>query len=344
MGVRDWLRLFRAQTAPATVFSIVVPYLLANGDIVNLLWLVPLAILIHFASFGHNSLMDYWYDIADPNKRHHPLVTKTISYRRANQVINLLMVVLGIIASMVALKISPRPHIALLFLLMYIVWGHAYNDGLDKNWVHSWLPISACFASLALYGYYLGPETNATLALILYVWAFLAVFYQIAVEGNLKDLWNPKDEGNLLKSFGAIVVREDKEWVIECDKLAYKVFIIASAIVRLVSTFIVAILALTMFKYSTLQLIVFLVMHCITTFIETVNVSRITMYALGVKFTRDDMLACFGKAEAFEFFRFMTVMLLTNTWWIYFIVLLYGLAWFVGMNKYLWNTRFGPRV
>ena len=52
------------------------------------------------------------------------------------------------------------------------------------------------------------------------------------------------------------------------------------------------------------------------------------------------MLRYFGMAEAFEFFRILTILPS-----IYFLLLvIIGLGYFVLMNKYLWNTDFAPRV
>jgi hypothetical protein len=61
--MRDWLRLFRAQTGLATYFGFSVPYLIAGGDPLIAVALLPVGLLMHYASFGHNSVMDYWHDI-----------------------------------------------------------------------------------------------------------------------------------------------------------------------------------------------------------------------------------------------------------------------------------------
>jgi hypothetical protein len=54
MVLRSWLQLFRAQTMPATLLLILVPYL-ANARLLSLETLVigTFAILSHYFSFGH---------------------------------------------------------------------------------------------------------------------------------------------------------------------------------------------------------------------------------------------------------------------------------------------------
>ena len=69
MTFRDYLQLFRAQTAPATILLILTPYL-TNATLFSLetATIFIFALLIHWVSFGHNSLMDtaMGYDLKDP--------------------------------------------------------------------------------------------------------------------------------------------------------------------------------------------------------------------------------------------------------------------------------------
>lgn len=345
MNVRDWLKLFRAQTAPATVFCVVVPYLIAGGSPVNLLILVPLFTIVHYLSFGHNSLMDYWYDVHDPNKKHHPLESGKITLHSAHKVIHYGMVACTLLCVYVTYVLSPRFSLALLNLLMYIAWGHAYNDGLDKNTPHSWLSISMCFTHLAVYGWFLATGSIDWRLLIVALWAFLTIFYQIAWEGNLKDLWSEAERFNLLKTFGAELLRYGDKWVVK--NLKWVALFMTSLRVP-VSTSLVLVLAITLgwsWGLWTWNNILFLVMF-ILTFIgksaPALAIQNIMYYEL--PFKREDLLEYFGLAESCEFFHFMSVLYVMGMGWLWTVLFIYGFTYFYAMNRLLWGSKFGPRV
>jgi len=144
--------------------------------------------------------MDYWYDVNDPSKRHHPLITGAIKLRSAHNVIHPMLIVSFAALAVIAWLESPAVDLALLSLLGFAVFGHAYNDGMDKSTVHSWVPISACFTSLAAYGWFMSHSyVDVTFAVLMSA-TFSAIFFQIAVSGNLKDIGS--DPVNLLRRLG----------------------------------------------------------------------------------------------------------------------------------------------
>ncbi|MEM1866047.1 MAG: UbiA family prenyltransferase [Ignisphaera sp.] len=317
----DWLRLFRAQTAPATVMCLLVPYLLAGGrNIADFVVLFVLSHLLHFFSFGHNSVMDYWLDIHDPSKKHHPLVSGKIGLRDAHKVIHY-----GgcLTAFLIALYSVYKNPLSLAPFLMYVVFGHAYNDGLDHLTTHSWISISLCFTSLSMYGYILVKGFTVDLLLIA-LWSFLTIFYQIAFEGNYKDLWNPLEEHNLLRRYqlssNPPTIRGD---------VALMFFFVRSVL----NTAVLIVLALTVLREK-----LFLLLLILLTFFEVMFTYKLYKYSTTGR-RREDVLDLFGKAEAIEFFRIAS---LTEIYALFFIA--YGLMYYVLMNKLLWGTSFGPRV
>ena len=78
--VIDWFRIFRAQTAADVFLLVLLPYLVAGGEFFSwfTLALALWSILVHHISFGHNTVLDTMlgWDSRDPNKRHHPLISK----------------------------------------------------------------------------------------------------------------------------------------------------------------------------------------------------------------------------------------------------------------------------
>jgi len=186
------------------MIGLLAPYLYARGFDFVALMLFLLSVPIHYFSFGHNSLMDYWYDIHDRFKKHHPLITGEISLSSAHKVIHSGAVLTCLALIVLTVLFSPLPTAALACLMLYIVFGHAYNDGLDKHTIHSWVPISLCFTFLPLYGWFMGHSELGIKPAIIGLASFSIIFWQIAVSGNLKDI--EADRVNLLRTLGLRIV------------------------------------------------------------------------------------------------------------------------------------------
>jgi hypothetical protein len=213
--VREWLQLFRAQTAPATLMLVLVPFLAGGVDIGRALVLGFTAIAIHYISFGHNSLMDSCtvpkigalpYDAQDPNKQHHPLIRGTISLRTAKRVI--LWAYLGLAAFLVFLTMawSREESLALASLVMFLVGGFAYNEGLDKEDLLGFVPITVCFTSLAAWAWFMGHDELGEVGGLYLLYVMLTILYQISWSGHLKEL-GVKERSNLLIRLGASLKR-----------------------------------------------------------------------------------------------------------------------------------------
>lgn len=286
-----------------------------------LAYLFVLGHLLHYASFGHNSVMDYWHDVKDPSKKHHPLVSGRIGLDRAHRVIHTLLVFSCI------LLLTPMyllgKYASLFFASLYIVFGHAYNDGLDHATKHSWIPITLCFTCLCASSYLLVGGFETRFALVA-TWAFLTILYQIAWEGNLKDVWNPVELYNPLKNRVVVV----KDMIVDVNRLISLLFFTVRAVLN---TVVLALLLIDVgVRVDSLAL---LVATCI---VELYTVLKIH-FTIAIK--RDRLLSLFGLAEAFEFFRLISVLGLPGL-----PLIVYGLVYFVVANRVLWGTRFGPRV
>jgi len=328
--MRKWFQLFRAQTGFATVYTVAIPYLLAGGNPRNLAWIIPLSLLTHYASFGHNSVMDYWHDVRDPHKRHHPLVSGAISLGRAHQAIHTMLVVAGALWVLAALYVSPVPHLAVSALLLHALLGHAYNDGLDKHTIHSWAPISLCYVALSAFGWFLAsPRIDVLFALLLIV-AFSSIFYQIAFEGNLKEICI---EENLLTKLAEEV---------NCTTYNSTVISYRGPKFGWLRMFFDTVVLTTMVVLEGSMMPLFIVVPF--TIIQAILITAMNR-KLVEGIDRNQLLEYFGLIEAIQFFRILGLVA-TDLWSLTLCLglIVLGASYFYLMNKWLWGSKWGPRV
>lgn len=312
-------------TAPATVYCLLVPYLIAGGrDTCLIIYLFLVGHLLHYAMFGHNSVMDYWHDVNDPSKKHHPLISKRISLDKAHKTIHVLLVISNILLLIPLIFVNT--YLPLIFLFLSCIFGHAYNDGLDHFTAHSWIPISLCFTFLCATSYliYGNPDTYFVMVVL---WAFLTIFYQIAWEGNLKDVWNPYETCNPLRKH-TIVIGERLIDMVDArgEALSASFLTIRGIVNSLVITFLI------LLSPSPLSIVVF-------TFTSIVEFYSLYKIHFKRPISRGELLSLFGVAEAFEFFRLISILDLIGL-----PLIAYGILYFTLMNKLLWGTKFAPRV
>jgi len=206
--LRDYLRLFRAQTAPATILLVLVPYL-ANASFwsLNTLVIGVFALFVHWISFGHNSLMDtaMGYDLSDPGKKHHPLVAGRISMSAAHNIIHWGLCGLAIAGAILSLTLSPNSEAALVSLLFGFVFGYAYNSGLSKECLYGFVPIAACFTSMGAWAWFLSHPNIDPVGIFLLGYFFLTITFQTSWSGHLKEM-QIAERSNLLIKMGARIV------------------------------------------------------------------------------------------------------------------------------------------
>jgi len=212
--IRDWLRLFRAQTAPATILLLLVPYLAGErATLVGALLIGIFGLFTHFWSFGQNSLLDTTIihykgrlppDLEDPSKAHHPLVAGRIKLSEAHSVINWGLAILVTIAGIWSL-FGANPALSMFSLIVWVIWGWGYNAGLSKVSSLGFLPITICFMGLTGWAWFLTHEAMSVLGWYYLAYVGLTILFQISVEGNLKEM-GQAERSNLLIKMGAKLI------------------------------------------------------------------------------------------------------------------------------------------
>jgi len=204
--ILDYLRIGRVQTFPADWLLTLTPFLYGRLNLVQAVLLSIFIWFVHFASFGNNSLMDtaMGYDLKDPNKKHHPLVTGRIQLSEAHNVIHWLLCALTVCALIFSLKLSPAPLYAVLCIPIWTMFGYAYNSGLSKESVFGFIPISICFTFMGAWGWFLSHETLNTVGYLYLGYVFCTILFQISYSGFKKELLI-KERSNILVRLGAKV-------------------------------------------------------------------------------------------------------------------------------------------
>lgn len=148
--------------------------------------------------------MDYAmvYDQKDPNKQHHPLMTHAIKENEAHNVIHWGLSVLTVAAAGITLLISPVSALAMFFLIVWVAFGHAYNDGLSKESLFGFLAISLCITSSSAWGWLLSHNGLSTLGLIYLGYVFFTILYQISWSGFVKEM-KVREKSNIIAKMGA---------------------------------------------------------------------------------------------------------------------------------------------
>ncbi len=218
MAFRDWLVFSRTHTAALTIPGALMGAFLADpATTPTRLALVGVwAWLAHGAGFAVNNLLDLAWDRADPNKRHHPLVSGAIQERDA-----WLATLLASFAALVLGCWLGRDHPASwLALWGFVGFGTLYNHQCKVSLLAP-LWISVSFACIPLYAWLaMGGGWSWTI-LYLVAYSFLLMVAQIAVSGYAKDL-ACAGEVNLLRRWGAEVTpRGEWHFPVEAIMMAF---------------------------------------------------------------------------------------------------------------------------
>jgi 4-hydroxybenzoate polyprenyltransferase len=188
-------------------------YLLGGGALFSWfgLGLVLWVILAHWWTFGQNSLSDATrvsrigelpYDATDKEgKSHHPLITGEISIDMANNVIYFGLIVLVGFAVLLSYYSGGNFGLSMGCLSLYLMCGFAYNCGLNKSTIFSFIPISLCFAFQGLWAYFLFAKTIEGPVIFLFLYIILLEVYENNVEGGIKEIQT--SEVNTMRYLGA---------------------------------------------------------------------------------------------------------------------------------------------
>jgi hypothetical protein len=160
--------------------------------------------------------MDYAmrYDLEDLNKKHHPLISGAIELSAAHNVIHWGLGILTVAAACITLLISPASALAMFFLIAWVAFGHAYNDGLSKESLFGFLAISLCITSSGAWGWLLSHNSFSTLGLVYLGYVFFTILYQISWSGFVKEM-QVNEKSNILNKMGARLIGICKLKIVE---------------------------------------------------------------------------------------------------------------------------------
>ncbi|MCD6100872.1 MAG: hypothetical protein J7K33_09870 [Candidatus Marinimicrobia bacterium] len=331
--IRDWLQLFRAHTAPATILIFETFYLLGGGSFLSLqnLMIILFAMLVHWAGFGHNSVSDFarGFDFDDPYKKHFPLVRGVINLNKAHIVIHTMYGVLTIWA-IVNVFIHPGNKVySLAALALWIIFGHAYNDGVDKATRFNFVPISISYVFLCLHAYFLNALYLTTEALLMTIYTWFLIFFEIAYLGELKELEYTR-EPNLLRSIGTHIDNKGVVRVIRFGTLAR--LLAAIKVFSAILPYIIAVISGDSLA-STISFI-----FIILIFVAVDSIVRDQLY------NRNKLLEKSAIIEILSIFVMLFSIIAWTTIIPAIVLSVFAIVYFVAFNKLLWKTTIRPQV
>lgn len=317
MSLKDYLQLFRAHTAPATIITMLVAFYVGGGRVFSYFGLLigVYAVLIHWLSYAHNSLLDFkmGYDALDKNKQHFPLVSGRITITQADRVIQWGLLIFSMVGAAISYYLAANPVLSIAGLLLFYSAGHAYNDGLGKTSILKSIPLTLCYLGLWVWAYFIAANTINYLSGLVMVYMALTILYQIAYEGELKDI--EADEANLLRYLGAKVEKgifyPGKAALLSLFKLA------GIAVLLLINTSFYVIAGVGS------MLILLLLLTDTRTWIHKQELTRVAVM---------------------EIITIYMLVIAVMPWVEGVILMTFGIVYYIGINKLIWNTYLRPKV
>ena len=328
--VIDWFRIFRAQTAADVFLLVLLPYLVAGGEFFSwfTLALAFWSILVHHISFGHNTVLDtlLGWDSRDPNKRHHPLISKRIKKETALKVVSIGFFICTIAAIILVYYGSGNSYYSMVFFSLFIVGGFVYNNGISKISVWDFVPITICFTSLSLFSFFLIAKEFNEIIILIAVYIALLEWFQIGVEGEIKEI-EIDDESNMLRKLGT---------KIEGNTFSMGKAIIYPWVLKLAG---LAVTGYIIYKYT-------LEWYTIVLFVFWAVLALIFCYKLTKKreWNRKKSLRDMAVEEITSLFLLAFILIPIIGLLEVAIILFVAIFYFVGMNALLWDTRLAPKV
>lgn len=313
----DYLRLFRSHTAPATIITMLVAFYVGGGSVFSYLgMLVTLyALLIHWLSYGHNSLLDYktGYDARDKNKQHFPLVSGRITIAQADRVIHWGLLIFSVIGAAISYYYAANSVLSIAGLLLFYSAGHAYNDGLGKTSILKSIPLTLCYLGLWLWAYFISASTFTYLGELVMVYMGLTILYQIAYEGELKDI--EAKEANLLHYLGARI----EKGVFEPGRAALL------SLFKLAGITVLLLINADFYVFAG-AIIMFYLLYLLT-------VPRVWNH--GKELTR---------VAVMEIITIYMLVIAVMPWVEGITLMIVGITYYISMNKLIWRTLLRPQV
>ena len=330
--------LFRSQTAPATVILAMIGFLVGGGQFFSLfgLLLFVFLILLHWFIFGNNSLMDACivprigelsYDAQDKGKKHHPLITGKIELSIAHKVIYTGLVFLSCAAIILSFGGSGDTALSLAFFLVFVVTGFAYNCGLSKVTVWKFLPIATCFTALCGYAYFIMADSINNLFMLVLIYIFLTEIFEVGVEGEQKEI-ETANEVNLLRFLGTKIYGNKifmsfsskiVSWCIKLSSLAVGLCILITVGPNFLSSFLFSLFAVSVIYFSAK------IIH-------------------DTEWGRDKKLRYYGLTEICTIYILPGILIPVIGLLEAVTLMLFGVVYFIILNKINWGTFFAPKV
>lgn len=336
MKLKDFLRIGRTQTVPASLLLLSAGFLVGGGELFSWLGLfvVFLGFASHIASFGHNSVMDSsivpdlesgeTVDQSDDAKQHHPIISGEVSLREAHVIFHPILSFLVIFAGLVSILYSKSPAYPTFALLIWVTMGYAYNNGMSIFSIWKWFFISSSFTGLFFYSYFLASSTLSVLPILVGVYIFLRVWIQNGYEGELKDIDAP--ETNMLEKLGARIV--NGVFISSYAKYYGGVLTALEIVVGLCIIYIVP------FTYSIPSLTTF----GVGIFLLVVGMMFSVDMLYSRVFNREKELKYMGACEIAFIYALMVFLLPVIGYVEGILLMAFGVLWFYGMNRWLWGT------
>lgn len=334
MSARAWLQFFRIHTASAEMGGFGIAAYLAGVHSLALIPVFIFGILVHATGFGENSLVDWLkgYDRVDPAKAHHPLNVGTIRVAMARDVIITLHLV-GI-AFFTLLLITyraganiPSALISIPSFALAILFGNIYNFYGKHNKVLAPVEISLTFSLFTASVYYaLGGHTGIV-SLLLFLYAFFYVFFQIAQMGEAKEL-GQVNERNLLRRMGSYV---DADGIYHFSRKNHVFMWSLTAVKGAILVALAVIVEGTGFAGVFVSWLIFVVLLSYGLFFMRVR-------------TRQAALRIMGAGEALSYVILVPAIINVAQWPYILLFTLLPMMWFALLNKVTWGTVIAPQV
>jgi len=322
--LRHWIELARVHTAGLTTALFVGGYLIAGGTVLSisfLLWFLC-GVFYHVCGFMHNNITDLPYDSVDPRKKHFPLVSGAVNFRKADEVDRYLMVIFCFFVAYLT-RLQPLP----IFFIVIAISGGLLYDYFNKVTPFAILGISTAWGILPLISYYSTTSNFSQVIMWITIYSWFQVFVQILVLGFIKDIEAPR-ENNLMRKLGCRV--ENGQFICSRTAGSCATTLKAFHMILLMDVLVVA----NSSPFAWLLSFLFYVISWVP-----------YMKLMNLKWEREKVLGRCVLNEAFCFLASIAAMQGVIGWEATLFMLVYPPIWVFGWMRLQWGQwRLGPKV
>jgi hypothetical protein len=324
MSSRHWIELARVHTAGLTTALFVGGYLLAGGTILSipfLLWFLC-GVFYHICGFIHNNIADLPYDLADPRKKHFPLVSGAIEFRKADE-INRFLMILFCFYALYLTRLQPVPT----FFLFIAISGGLLYDYFSKVTPLAVPGVATAWGILPIISYSSTTSSFGPVITWVTIYSWVQVFVQISVLGFIKDMEAPK-ENNLMRKLGCRVDGDKFFCSLKAFSYAtllkgFHMFLLIPVLLSANSSHLAWVLSVAFFLISYFPY----------------------QKLMSLEWERDKVLGRCVLNEAFAFFAVMPAIQGVIGWENVILLLVYPPVWVFTWMRLQWGSwRLGPKV